>query len=199
MKKLIIALGLVASTVAMASVDEYSFTSTVKVPNVAGNARSGYYRQYASVKYTGTLIVDSDDPTAVTGVLELSNKKGQTFKADLDAEAVAVLTGKKLNVPAVQFSAGSVDTDGFALCFAGMGSVKTKTTGCGPCGSVETCTRVTTMSGYVTGLYDCGCENDQYPVIDGTCDIDYTKETNIAPVWGQWSAKLVKVDGAKYK
>lgn len=200
MKKLIMALALTASISLMATTEVYQFKSTIKYPTIQGNVRNGYYRNYVSTSMNGTLTIDTED--SENNILEVQIKKsGEKFTMAVSDEILAVLYGKKIDKSAALFTASTNDVDkSLTIVCAGIGSTKTKKTGCGPCGETETCTRVTKLSGNLVGSYDCGCDNGHFFEITDDCAmLDLESSTSIAPIYGTWSISLKTVDGIKYK
>ena len=200
MKKLIMALALTASISLMATTEVYQFKSTIKYPTTQGSVKSGYYRAYVSTSMNGTLTIDTEN--SENNILEVQIKKsGEKFTMAVSDEILAVIYGKKLDKPAALFTASVSDDDkALTIACAGIGSTKTKTTGCGPCGETETCTRVTKLSGNLVGSYDCGCDNGHFYVIDDDCGlIDEGTSTSVAPIYGTWSITLKTVNGEKYR
>lgn len=198
MKKIIMALALIASMSVMASVEVYQFKSSIKLPVIAGSAKAGYYRNYVTTTMNGTLTVDADSTNDVAVIDAIIKKTGENVRIVLDDEIVAVLAGKKQNVAAVHFN-GKDENDVIQIAGAGLGSTKVKITGCGPCGDSSTCTHVVKVNGNFVGTYDCGCDNPQFATIDSDCEVDYELDTTVAPVYGTWSIALKTVDGLKYK
>ena len=89
------------------------------------------------------------------------------------------------------------------LEFSGFGStttVKTKTTveACGPCGISSTttgkCVKISKLSGKVTGMYSCGCEEDSPSSAAQSCGFidDETGATPLMGCDGTWTAKWNK-------
>lgn len=178
------ALALIASTVAMASVDVYQFKSSMKCYNLKKQA-------YTTTAFNGTLTVNTEEGTAVLNATKKDTK--ETFELELVAttnETYAIVGGKKNSGGAV-YAATFADEDGtLNIALAGAGSVKTKVTGCGPCGDKTVCSKITSISGTFIGNYECGCSNGQFYEYDGSCELPETKEATVSPVFGTWAAKL---------
>lgn len=195
MNKLIAALVVTMGITAFGGTETYEFKSTVKIPVVQGSAKKGYYRNYVSSSANGILFVSDSGSSYIDLTI---GKTGERVILNVTTnDLAAVIYGKKQNGSAVYFTATNNTT--LSLAFSGIGTTKVKTVGCDPCGTAETCTRVVNISGHLVGTYDCGCVNPQFATIDDMCDVDYTLDTTIAPVYGNWSMKLKMVDGAKYK
>lgn len=166
MKKLVMALALIASTVAVASTDVYTFKSNIKFPAIK-ITKTAAWREAVSTTMNGTLTVASEDGAVVSNVLDVVVKKtGERFVFELDENSLAVLLGKTGTSAGSLISAPeSESAEGGKIQFAAAGygkaKVKTLTTGCGPCGdsTTETCTRITKISGHLVGLYTCPCDN----------------------------------------
>ena len=198
MKKVMMALALIASMVVCASIDVYSFKSSMKVYSLKS-------QKYVSTSFNGTMTVDTDTGDVVINatkkdtkeVFELALDGGSTNAAD--NAIFAIVTGKK-NTVAASYWSQFVDEDGrLSMSIAGNGTAKTVVTGCGPCGDTSSCTKIKTIKGSFIGAYDCGCSNGQHFVYDGSCELPEEKETATCPVHGTWTATLKTVDGAKYK
>lgn len=79
MKKLVMALALIASTVVVASTDVYTFKSNIKFPAIK-IARNASWREVANTSMNGTLTVVSEDGTVVSNSLDVIVKKtGEKF------------------------------------------------------------------------------------------------------------------------
>ena len=194
MKKLIMALALIASmvTVTYGSTDTYKFSSTMRVYSLK-------HQSYKTTSFNGTLVVDTD-----TGYMTLTGLKKDTKEAiemTLDTGAVttngvgdafdcyAIVSGKKNKVGASTLKFVS-EEDNLVLYMSGNGAVKTTKSGCGTCGDFTTCTKVKTLKGAYVGSYDCGCQNGQHYEYDFSCDLPEDKDLTKCPVWGTWSATL---------
>ena len=92
MKKMIMALALIASMCTIASTDVYTFKTTIKYPAVGKTAFVP-----ASTPVVGTLTITTDDDnTNATAVLEVTFKKTkETFTLTLDEETAYAVFGKK--------------------------------------------------------------------------------------------------------
>lgn len=199
MKKIVMALALIASMCIVASEDVYTFKSTMNVYSLTK-------QKYVSTSFNGTLTVDTESGEAVISATKKDTK--EAFELDLsggttnsiagsDGTIFAIVSGKKNTVGAAYMSA--FEGEGLMLQLAGAGTAKTVVTGCGPCGDKTSCTKIKTMKGSMIGAYDCGCGNGQHFIYDGSCELPEEKETTTCPVYGKWTATLKTVDGAKYK
>ena len=189
------------ATTAFASVDVYAFKSTMYVYSLARNT-------YRVTTLNGTVTVENGSAT-----FELTKKDTrEQFTLTLDAGAsstngtnnvssadvLAIIAGKNNSVGAALFTAMSGD-DKLALTFAGYGATRSKTTLCGPCNLQSSCIKIRTLRGKYVGQYDCSCGNGQYFKYNGECDLPENREEVFCPVFGDWAATLLTVDGAKYK
>lgn len=198
MKKIVMALALIASTVAVASTDVYSFSTTLKYPAIGKSAFVP-----ASTVVKGTLAIDRDDEsTNSTAILVVTLKKTkETYTLVADAETQFAIFGKKgLDCATTLRFVNEDPTDGLIeLTFYGWGALKTKKTGgCTPCGdTTEICSRVTKLTGVVGGKYICPC-GGTFVNWDGSCEIT-DDDTDEITVYGT-SAKFVlkTVDGKKW-
>jgi len=157
MKKILMALALIASMVAGATTEVYDFATNLRIPVVGKTAFIG-----ASTTAKGTLTITTEDDTNTTAVLTLTIKKTKqtyTLVPD-DATAIAVFGKKGLDcAQTIKFVNEDPSEGLIELTFAGWGTLKTKTTGgCTPCGdTTQVCSRILKMQGVVTGLYICPC------------------------------------------
>lgn len=198
MKKLMMALALIASMMVCASVDVYDFKSSMKVYSLKS-------QKYVSTAFNGTLTVDTDTGDAVIRatkkdtkeVFELALEGGSTNATD--NAIFAIVTGKKNTIGAAYCSKFIDDEGALEMSISGHGTAKTVTTGCGPCGDKVSCTKIKKLSGSFIGAYDCGCSNGQHFIYDGSCELPEERETSVCPIHGTWTATLKTVDGAKYK
>ena len=192
MKKILMALALIASMVAGATTEVYDFATTIKYPAVGKTAFVG-----AATKATGTFTITTEDETNVTAVLKLKLKKtGATYTL------IPVFGKKGLDCAQTIKFVNEDPSEGLVeLTFAGWGTLKTKTTGgCTPCGdTTTTCSRITKMQGVVIGKYICPC-GGTFQAWDGSCYIDPDADVQDMTVYGS-SAKftLKTVDGKKWK
>lgn len=198
MKKMIMALALIASMCAMASTDVYTFKTTIKYPAVGKTAFVP-----AATPVVGTLTITTDDEsTNATAVLEVTLKKTkETFTLTLDEETAYAVFGKKGTDIATTLKFVNEDpTEGLTeLTFYGWGTLKTKKTGgCTPCGdTTEICSRVKTLKGVVGGKYICPC-GGSFIEWDGTCELGDDTVDEIT-VYGTSAAFTLKtVDGKKW-
>ena len=166
MKKILMALALIASTVTIASTDVYTFKSTIKFPAIK-STKTLAWRAPVNTTMNGTLTVWSEDGAIVSNSLNVVLKStNEKFSFELTEDSLAVLLGKTGTTAGELLVVDATESDlGGKLQFAaaGYGTAKTKTTksGCGPCGTstTETCTRVTSIAGQIVGLYTCPCDN----------------------------------------
>lgn len=198
MKKIIMTLALVASMVAMASTDVYTFKTSIKYPAIGKTAFVP-----ATSAMNGTLTITSDeDATNTTAVLEVTLKKtGEVFTLNLDEETAYAVFGKKNTDIATTLKFVNDDqTSGLTeLTFYGWGTLKTKKTGgCTPCGdTTEVCSRVKTLSGVVGGKYICPC-GGEFTEWDGSCEIGEDTVDDIT-VFGKTATFTLKtVNGQKW-
>ena len=200
MKKILMALALVASIAAYATTEVYDFSTTIKYPAVGASAFVG-----SSTKVTGKLTITSDeDSTNSTAVLTVTLKKTNATYTLVPEDATAIVVfGKKATDAAQTIKFVNEDqTEGLTeLTFYGWGTLKTKKTGgCTPCGDTTTiCSRITKLQGVVGGKYVCPC-GGSFQAWDGSCYIDPEDEVKDMTVYGS-SAKftLKTVDGKKWK
>lgn len=199
MKKIIMALALIASMVAGATTEVYDFATTIKYPAVGKTAFVG-----AATKATGTFTITTEDETNVTAVLKVTLKKtGATYTlVPEDATEIAVFGKKGTDCAQTIKFVNEDPSEGLVeLTFAGWGTLKTKTTGgCTPCGdTTSTCSRITKMQGVVTGKYICPC-GGTFQAWDGSCYIDPDDEVQDITVYGSSARFTLKtVDGKKWK
>lgn len=197
MKKLIMAMTIVASAIAFGSVDTYKFTSTMHAYSLKKQA-------YVSTSFNGTMVVDNGDITinavkkdtkesfemtlrSDTSVRYTTTSNGVIAVTNVNDYVAAIVSGKKNKVGAAIFEC---ESDNLSLRFAGNGSTKIAKVGCNPCGNETTCTKIKTLNGSYVGSYDCGCENGQHYEYDFGCDLPEDKELTASPVWGTWKATL---------
>jgi len=197
MKKVILALALIASIATFASTDVYEFKTTIKYPAIGKTAFVP-----ASTPVVGKLTIVDEDSTNSTATLELKLKKpALTCTMYADSETAYAVFGKKNTDIATTLTFVNEDpTQGLTeLTFYGWGSLKTKKTGgCTPCGdTTEICSRVNKLQGVVGGKYICPC-GGSFAEWDGSCLIG-TNDVQEITVFGS-SAKFVlkTVDGAKW-
>ena len=198
MKKLIMALALIASMYTVASTDVYKFNTTLKYPAIGKTAFIP-----ATTPVTGVLTIERDDENATaTAVLVVTLKKpGLTYTLTLDGETAYAVFGNKNTDCATTLKFVNADqTEGLIeLTFYGWGKLKTKKTGgCTPCGdTTEICSRVMNIKGVVGGKYICPC-GGTFTEWDGSCEIgdDDVKEMT---VYGSSATFTLKtVDGARW-
>lgn len=202
MKKIMTMVAVVCAfaTTVFASVDVYTFKSTMYVYSLNRSS-------YRLTTLNGTVTVDNGSAT-----FELTKKDTrEQFTLTLDAggsstngtntvssaDVLAIIAGKSNNLGAALFTAVSGD-DKLALTFAGYGATKIRISGCDPCHTQTSCIKIRTLRGKYVGQYDCSCGNGQYFKYDGSCDIPENREEVFCPVFGDWTATLRTVDGAKY-
>lgn len=194
MKKMIMALALIASTVAMATTDVYQLTGSIdNLPY--GVVKKGIASwNTCSTAIKGTLTVDSD---AHIGTLRMQIKKtGEIIELDVtDAFLSTVINKTRANV---SFKAEDTETNAISLDFAGLANIKTKTTGGNACTAGTSCSKLTALKGRFIGVYDCGCAAGPFVEWDGACEIA-EDSTTLSQISGTWHLALVTVDGAKYK
>lgn len=188
MKKILVALLLSLSAVAIATTDVYAFSSSMKTYSLRKQG-------YITTTLKGTLTIDSN-----TGDVTLDALKKDTNERLVMTSSgwMGIVSGKKNNVGAMFFDLSSTN-DVLALSLAANGVTKTKAIGCNICGPVETCTKIKTLSGRMVGIYDCGCSNPQHYNYTAECETLDEKTTSHSPVHGTWIAVLKTVDGEKYK
>lgn len=188
MKKILVALLLSLSAVAVASTDVYAFSSTMKTYSLRKQG-------YVNTTLKGTLTIDSN-----TGDVSLDVLKKDTNERFVmtSSDWMGIVSGKKNRVGAMYFDISSTN-DVLALSLAAHGATKTKEISYGPCGLAETCTKIKLLSGHMVGIYDCGCENSQHYNYMAECETLDEKTTSYSPVHGTWIAVLKTVDGEKYK
>ena len=199
MKKVIMALALIASMVATASVDVYSFTTSIKFPDIG---KTSFVP--ASSPVTGTLTIDYESESAPL-MLEGTVKRTKTkYVLTCDDPSALAVFGKKNTDFSTAITFVNVDplSDGIlSLTFSGMGSIKTKTTGtCTPCGdTTQTYSKIQRMSGVVIGAYACPCGGN-FIEWDGSCEIDpNNKVAGYCPIYGKKATlRLKTVDGKKW-
>ena len=202
MKKMIMALALIAGLVASASTDVYTFKTSLRYPAIGKTAFVP-----ATSPLAGTLtVVRGDDATNTTATLEVTLKKTkETYTLVADQEQAFVVFGKKDTdvATSITFTNTADDPDGILeLTFSGFGTLKTKTTGgCTPCGdTTETCSKVTKLSGNVQGFYACPCSG-QFVAWDGGCELDLENEdADYSAIYGTGTTFTLKtVDGQRWK
>lgn len=200
MKKILMALALIASMVAGATTEVYDFSTNLKIPVVGKTTFTG-----VATAAKGTLTITTDeDSTNTTAVLKLTLKKTkQTYTlVPEDASAIAIFGKRGTDCAQTIKFVNEDPTEGLVeLTFAGWGTLKTKTTGgCTPCGdTTQVCSRILKLQGVVTGFYICPC-GGTFQAWDGSCYIDPEAEVQEMTVYGT-SAKftLKTVDGKKWK
>lgn len=198
MKKMIMALALIASMVSVASTDVYTFKTTVTYPAIGKTA----FVPATSV-LSGTLTITDEDGTNMTAVLVATLKKTkETFTFSLDEDAAYAIFGKKGTDVATTLKFVNDDpTSGITeLTFYGQGTLKTKKIGgCTPCGdTTEICSRVKTLKGVVGGKYICPC-GGEFTEWDGTCEIG-EDTVDALTIFGRTAATftLKTVDGSRW-
>lgn len=198
MKKIIMALAIIASTVAMASVDVYAFRSTIKFPVVG---KTSFVPATSAV--TGTLTIDQDSTNSLATLVVTVKKTKETYTLVADATPFAVLGKKNTDCSTeITFTNVDEDSDGLVeLTFSGWGTIKTKKTGsCTPCGDTTTiCSKATKLTGVVIGKYACPC-GGTFVEWDGSCDLDTENKTaEVCPIKGSTASFVLKrVDGRKW-
>ena len=193
------ALALIASMVATASVDVYSFTTSIKFPDIG---KTSFVP--ASLPVTGTLTIDYESESAPL-MLEVTVKRTKTtYVLTCDDPSALAVFGKKNTDFSTAITFVNVDplSDGIlSLTFSGMGSIKTKTTGtCTPCcDTTQTCSKIQKMSGVVIGAYACPCGGN-FIEWDGSCEIDpNNKVADYCTIYGKKATlRLKTVDGKKW-
>ena len=192
MKKLIMAVCLISASVAMASVDVYKFTTSIKYPAIG---KTAFVPASTSVKGTLT-IVDNSEATLVVTLA----KTKQTYTLVAEGDTVYAVFGKKGTDCATSLKFVNEDpTEGLIeLTFYGWGNLKTKKTGgCGLCGDVNVCSRMTSLKGVVGGKYICPC-GGSFTEWDGSCDI-FDDEVQDMAIYGSSATFTLKtVDGQKW-
>lgn len=199
MKKMIMALALVAGMSALASVDVYQFSGKLRFPAIG---QSAFVPASTAVK--GTLTVENgEDATNATATLVVTLKKtGDTFTLAADGETAYAVFGKKGDDVSTEIKFVSEDpTEGLTeLTFSGFGKLKTKKTGgCTPCGdTTEICSRVTKLDGVLIGRYICPC-GGEFTEWDGGCEIGDDTVADMAVHGAKATFTLKTVDGKKWK
>lgn len=194
MKKLIMAVVVIAAASLMASVDVYKFKSSMRVYSLAKKG-------YVTTPFNGELTIDSD--TGVVTLKALKRNTQESFEMTCD-EPFGIVSGKKDRTGAVLFDFESeASTNGILpalqIVLSGDGRARTKTEGCGPCGETSTCTKITSLTGTMVGLYDCGCPNPQHYGYTGECVPLEERDETHCPIRGTWRASLKTVDGKRYR
>ena len=198
MKKMIMALALFASTLAVASIDVYTFKTTINYPEIG---KTAFVRAKSALN--GTLTVTTDeDTTNATAVLEVTLKKtGETYTLVADKYAAYAVFGKKNTDVATKLVFTNEDTGSGIIELEAFvqGTLKQKTTGgCTPCGdTTETCARVKELKGVVGGKFICPC-GGTFTKWDGSCEIG-EDEVEYMTIYGSSALfKLKTVDGKKW-
>lgn len=185
MKKLIMALALIASTVtSYGSIDTYNFRSSMHTYSLARKC-------YVTTVFNGSLVINTE-----TGYMEIMGTKKDTkeeIKLKLDTgsdfDDYALISGKKENVGATMLKFVSEDGK-LELYLGGNASTKIKKSGCSACGECTSCIKLNSIKGAMIGSYECGCSNGQHYDYDFSCEIPDTKDLTKSPVWGTWNAKF---------
>ena len=194
MKKLIMAAVIVAAASLTASVDVYRFKSSMRVYSLAKKG-------YVTTPFNGELVIDSDTGAATLKALKRNTQ--EQFEMTCDGP-FGIVTGKKNRTGAALFEFESdAPTNGampvLQIVLSGDGRARTKTQGCGPCGETSTCTKITSLTGVMTGIYDCGCPNPQHYGYTGECVPLEDRDETHCPIRGTWRAYLKTVDGKRYR
>lgn len=178
MKKLIMALALIASMVTMGdTVDTYKFKSTIHVYSLAK-------QKYVSTSLNGDMKINTATGESILSVIKKDTKEAFVLTNSTD-DVYAIITGKKNTVGAALMGFVA-DDETLTVTLSGSGVANTKTTGCDPCGTKTVCTKIKNLKGSLVGLYDCGCSNGQHYEYDFSCDLPDDRETTECPVWGTW-------------
>lgn len=188
MKKILVALLLSLSAVAVATTDVYAFSSTMKTYSLRKQG-------YVTTTLKGTLTIDSTTGEATLDALKRDTNERFVMTSE---DWMGIVSGKKNRVGAMYFDL-STTNDTMSICLAANGKTKTKETSCGLCGPAETCTKIKTLSGRMVGIYDCGCSNSQHYDYTAECENLDERETSHSPFYGSWKAYLKTVDGERYK
>lgn len=194
------ALALIASMVATASVDVYTFSTTIKFPNIGKTAFVP-----ATSAVSGTLTIDPDSEISPLTLAVTVKKTKATYILVCDDPMALAVFGKKDTDCSTEIKFTNVDpeSDGIlSLTFSGMGTLKTKTTGgCTPCGdTTQTCSKIQKLTGVVIGSYACPCGGN-FVEWDGSCDLDLDNlVAEYCPIYGKSATLTLKtVDGKKWK
>lgn len=202
MKKLIMALALIASTITTTyggdydrSIDTYKFTTSIKYPEIGKTAFVP-----ATTSVTGEMVVSDTNIVLVVTV----KKTKQTYVLVCEDPLALAVLGKKTTdcSTEIKFVNEDPDSDGILeMTFSGWGTIKTKKTGgCTPCGdTTEICSKFTKLTGVVLGKYACPC-GGTFIEWDGSCDLDPENKTaEVCPFKGSSATFTLKtVDGKKW-
>lgn len=188
MKKILVAVLLSLSAVAVATTDVYAFNSTMKTYSLKKQA-------YVTTSFKGTLTVDSETGEAT---LDAVKKDTREHFVMTSSGWMGIVSGKKNRTGAMYLEFATTN-DTMSVFLSSNGKAKTKETGCDPCGISETCTKIKTLTGRMVGIYDCGCDNPQHYEYTAECIELDEKGTSHSPFHGTWHATLKTVDGVKYK
>lgn len=188
MKKILVALLLSLSAVAVATTDVYAFSSTMKTYSLRKQG-------YVTTTLKGTLTIDSTTGEATLDALKRDTNERFVMTSE---DWMGIVSGKKNRTGAMYLEFATTN-DIMSVCLASNGSAKTKKTGCDPCGTFETCTKIKTLAGHMVGMYDCGCDNPQHYEYTAECTELDEKGTSHSPFHGTWRATLKTVDGVRYK
>lgn len=210
MKKIVFAAimavgSLMGATNDVAVTDVYDFKAAIKVPYLSAGIRL-----YKNITFKGYLSVGYDeDGVAQSVTLEMKNKKtGVSHNIEMNTFMYNLMgkSNKTINRSTPTIYMLEEDDEIYCcsaaheliknLALAGTGSLKYYkgyTTGCGPCGdqvTVAGCNKLYKMNGYLTGIMDCECPEDEdwtHTLEAGYCGI-VGERSHDAAIWGTWSA-----------
>ena len=197
-------------------------TPVVKLAKATKSSPAYVYRDVETRTLKGKLTLtwvkeEGDDFETVIPALSLYDTKDKANVIDYSIVDTEVnefgalpfdfsIIGKKMNKSSATFVGVNENVDGENagykfLEFVGFGSTltyKTKVAACIPCGfTLSTggkCTRISSLSGKVTGMYSCGCGDDSPSKSAQSCGYidDATGSTPILGCDGTWTAKYNK-------
>jgi len=189
--------------------DVYDLKLALNIPRIYNNNSSLGYRKYQRQKITGYMYVTytDSDSNAIIEIDQLVNKthkingKNITYKCRVNDDVLFrrwVYVGdnktKKFETPSVVFyleaepsyNIGEVDEEtSLYVTIAGAGKSTTK--------KIKGCRVPDKLKGYVTGTLGCGCRAYGHvsPTrLIGPCSAYYSSVTDVASVYGTWTATL---------